>query len=58
LPEDVFKEGEQRPVRTKKPKAAVKAENGTKKRNAGEANLDVRIQPRCRQKKNMLVGTS
>jgi poly(A) polymerase len=56
LPEDVFKEGEQRPVRTKKVKA-VKAENGTKKRNAGEANLDVRIQPRCRQQ-NMLVGIS
>ncbi|KAG9517080.1 Poly(A) polymerase, partial [Aureobasidium melanogenum] len=39
LPDDVFKEGEQRPVRTKKNKAA-KAANGTKKRNAGEANLD------------------
>ncbi|KAG9543833.1 Poly(A) polymerase, partial [Aureobasidium melanogenum] len=39
LPDDVFKEGEQRPVRTKKNKAA-RAANGTKKRNAGEANLD------------------
>ncbi|KAK6002954.1 hypothetical protein QM012_000799 [Aureobasidium pullulans] len=39
LPDDVFKEGEQRPVKAKKNKAA-KAANGTKKRNAGEANLD------------------
>ncbi|KAI5236627.1 Poly(A) polymerase [Aureobasidium subglaciale] len=38
LPDDVFKSGEQRPVKAKKAKAA-KA-NGTKKRNAGEANLD------------------
>ncbi|THX06515.1 Poly(A) polymerase [Aureobasidium pullulans] len=36
LPDDVFQPGEQRPVKAKKAKAA----NGTKKRNAGEANLD------------------